>query len=252
MRLDMRRRGEHKATNPAVNLSFKKKFTSVIMGKKKSQSEKKIEVVIVEKEAEVEEDVYEEDELELLQVDLGDMVKLKQILDEAVAASVLEKLDEDYRLDNFKLAVMISACLFAVVAQFAPVPFPDSRPLLGVCCCCYFLLSGLLQLITTFVDKDSILLTKSLENTKNKDLKINGVRVRSQFPRFSEFYTVILEYQGLENSPLVEQRWSVGQFFDKEGFFDEIGLQKEVESLYFRLEQGKYDSKTSAAAKKNQ
>ena len=179
------------------------------------------------------------------------MVKLKQILDESVAATILEKLDEDYRLDNFKLALMITACLFAMVAQFAPIPFPDSRPVLGICCCCYFILSGILQLITTFIDKDSILLTKPLESTKNKDLKTNGVRVRSQFPRFSEWYTVILEYQGVDDSPLVEQKWSVGQFFDKEGFFDEIGLQKEVEALYFRLEQGKYDKK-SEATKKNE
>jgi signal peptidase complex subunit 2 len=147
---------------------------------------------------------------------------------------------------------MICACIFAVIAQFAPVPFPFSRPLLGICCCCYFVLSGVLQLITTFIDKDSILLTKAHATTKNKDLLENGVRVRSDFPRFSEWYTVILEYQGREDSPLVEQRWSVGQFFDKEGMFDEIGLQKEVEKLYFRLEQGKYDNNTAAVDKKNQ
>lgn len=201
-----------------------------------------------------EEEDYEEDELELLQVDLGDMVKLKQILDEAVAAALLDKfLLEDYRLDNIKLAIMITACLFAVVAQFAPLPFPDSRPVLGTCCCCYFILSGILQLITTFIDKDSILLTKPLpaDKTSNKDLQKYGVRVRSQFPRFSEFYTVILEYQGVENPPLVEQRWSVGQFFDKEGMFDEIGLQLEVEALFKRLESGKYDQKGADSKKKD-
>ena len=223
------------------------------MAKKKSQqkeAEPRVEAVQVDENEEGDED-YEEDELELLQVDLGDMVKLKQILDEAVAASILEKLEEDYRLDNFKLAIMVLACLFAVVAQFAPVPFPESRPLLGVCCCCYFILSGVLQLITTFIDMDSILLTKPLASCKNKDLQKHGVRVRTQFPRFSEFYTVILEFQGREDSSLVEQRWSVGQFFDKEGMFDEIGLQNEVEALYLRLEQGKYDKK-SASQKKNE
>merc|ERR1712232_331624 len=105
---------------------------------------------------------YEEDEMELLQVDLGDMVKLKQVLDEAVASVLLEKLDEDYRWDNFKLSIMALACIFAMVAQFAPIPFPESRPILGVCGCAYFFLSGVLQLIATFIDKDSILLTKPL------------------------------------------------------------------------------------------
>ena len=201
-----------------------------------------------------EEEVFEADELELLQVDLGDMVKLKQILDEAVAAVLLDKfLEEDYRLDNIKLSIMVTACLFAMVAQFAPLPFPESRPVLGACCCCYFILSGILQLITTFIDKDSILLTKPLQSTKtsNTTLQKYGVRVRSQFPRFSEFYTITLEFQGMENSPNVEQRWSVGQFFDKEGMFDEIGLQQEIEALFLRLDSGKYDNKSAASKKKD-
>ena len=185
-----------------------------------------------------EDDDYEEDEMELLQVDLGDMVKLKQVLDEAVASVLLEKLDEDYIWDNFKLSIMALACLFAMVAQFAPIPFPESRPLLGVCGCAYFFLSGVLQLIATFIDKDSILLTQPLSpeteagkktSTKNELLKKHGVRVRSSLPRFSEWYTVILEFKMEEGTtPYSEQKWSVGKFFDKEGFFDEIGLMKEV------------------------
>lgn len=203
-------------------------------------------------EEEEEDEEEEEEEMELLQVDLGDMVKLKQILDESVAAALLDKfLEEDYRLDNIKLLIMVVACIFAVIAQFAPIPFPESRPVLGICCCCYFILSGVLQLITTFIDKDSILLTKPLsaEKTKNKDLQTHGVRVRSQFPRFSEFYTIILEYQGREESPSVEQKWSVGQFFDKEGMFDEVGLQMEVEKLFLRLDKGSYDNKGGSAKK---
>jgi len=201
---------------------------------------------------------YEEDELELLQVDLGDMVKLKQVLDEAVASVILEKLDEDYRWDNFKLSIMALACFFAMVAQFAPVPFPDSRPLLGVCGCAYFALSGVLQLIATFIDQDSILLTKPFDpdspsgdgkdgsnkksTTKNELLKKYGVRVRSNLPRFSEWYSVILEFKmdGDMKTPYTEQKWSVGQFFDKEGYFDEFGLMKEVEDLYDRFEGGEY------------
>jgi signal peptidase complex subunit 2 len=219
-------------------------------------------------EEEEEEEDDDEEEIELLQVDVGDMIKLKQILDETVAATVLEKIDEDYVLDNIKLAIMTIACGFAMVAQFAPLPFPESRPIMGLCCICYFLLSGVLQLITTFVDQDSILLTRPLakdgssgagdsmtktnpNDVKNADLFKYGVRVRSQFPRFSEFYTVILEFQGYDGTPSVQQTWSVGQFFDKEGMFDEIGLQLEVERLYHRLEDGDYDTKTTADKKKD-
>jgi signal peptidase complex subunit 2 len=241
------------------------------MAKKKSkntEAEAKHEEPEDEVEDEVEDGDEDEEEIELLQVDVGDMVKVKQILDETVAATILEHLEEDYYLDNIKLAIMTAACAFAMVAQFAPIPFPESRIVLGMCCCCYFILSGVLQLITTFIDQDSILLTQALSKeespkgsddkkkkkpsqVKNKDLLKYGVRVRSQFPRFSEFYTVILEFQGLENSPSVEQKWSVGQFFDKEGMFDEIGLQIEVDKLYQRLEDGDYDRKSATDKKKD-
>jgi signal peptidase complex subunit 2 len=217
---------------------------------KKKQQNKAVETVAAEPVADVDEDNeeeedYEEDEMELLQVDLGDMVKLKQVLDEAVASVIMEKLDEDYRWDNFKLSLMAIACIFAMVAQFAPIPFPESRPLLGVCGCAYFFLSGVLQLIATFIDKDSILLTKPFSDangkTKNELLKKYGVRVRSNLPRFSEWYSVILEFKMEEGlSPYTEQKWSVGKFFDKEGFFDEFGLMKEVDKLYERFEQGDY------------
>ena len=78
------------------------------MGKKKSQQQKDAvkvvaEAVKIEKEEEEDDaddgEEYEEDELELLQVDLGDMIKLKQILDESVAAAVLKHIEEDYAWD---------------------------------------------------------------------------------------------------------------------------------------------------------
>lgn len=242
------------------------------MGRKKQKEP--VEEVESEPEEEEDED-EEEEEMELLQVDVGDMIKVKQILDETVAATVLEQIDEDYQFDNFKLLLMTIACIFAVIAQFAPLPFPDSRIIIGLCCATYFALSGILQLITTFIDQDCILLTKPLpkEGKKNddggfnedtgkkifrkdpKDIKSKeifqyGIRVRSQFPRFSEWYTVILEFEKLPNTPRVEQRWSVGQFFDKEGMFDEIGLQLEVEKLYRRLEDADYEKEKNAAEKK--
>jgi signal peptidase complex subunit 2 len=230
-----------------------------------------LSAVPVEQYNEDEDEVEEEMVMELLQVDVGDVVKLKQILDETVASTVLGHWKEDYRWDNCKLAIMAAACAFAMVAQFAPIPFPESRPLLGVCCCLYFAFSGILQFITTFIDKDCILLTKPLvpvvETTKktktkkteegeeegqnnNALLAKHGLRVRTNLPRFSEYYSVILEFQNLEGSPRVEQTWSVGQFFDVEGMFDEVGLVQAVEELYKRLEAGKYDDASSDAADK--
>jgi hypothetical protein len=55
----------------------------------------------------------------------------------------------------------------------------------------------------------------------------------------------------MENSPFTQKSWSVGQFFDKEGMFDEYGLQYEVEALYRKFESGKFDTEDSVKAKKD-
>jgi signal peptidase complex subunit 2 len=238
----------------------------------------------------------EEEEYELLQVDLGDMVKVKQILDECVAAVVLEYLPENTAWDNCKLGIMFAACCFAAVAQLNTSTFPHNRLLLGICGVMYFTLSTLLQFITTFIDQETIVWTDALtdqnavRNTnnsllgpnsyyslymmkhhqsgtpqplKNRIFRQHGVRVRTSLPRFSEFYTVTLEFHvpkrakpadakdGKHKKLKVSQTWSIGQFFDATGYFDEMGLAREIEALLLqRLEQQKYDDDDAAAKKK--
>ena len=230
------------------------------MAKKNKQSAA-AEAAAKKKEEEEEEAIIEE-EMELLQVDVGDIIKVKQILDETVAGTIVSnedlsahgekvQLEEEYGHDNLKLLLMATACIFAAVAQFGLASdFPKNRLWLGVCCASYFCISGILQLIMTFVDKDCIMMTKPLSDKEviklvkgggNKEMDKYGLRVRSQFPRFSEYYTVILEFQGKEKTEFVKGTWSVGQFFDVDGYFDEEGLMIEVEKLYRRFEAGKFD-----------
>lgn len=207
-----------------------------------------------ENEEESEDEGEDDEEVELLQVEVGDIIKLKQVLDEAVVETFLESsensnldFEEDQYWDNIKLTLMALSCIFAALAQFSPIPFPDSRPLLAVCCVAYFSLSGILQLIATFVDKDAILVTTPVKGDnndrakKNPELSKYGLRVRSCLPKYDEYYTVVIQFQGLENSPFVTKTWSVGKFFDVDGMFYEVGLMEQVEKLYKRFENGKYD-----------
>jgi signal peptidase complex subunit 2 len=241
------------------------------------------------------EEMEEDEEYELLQVDLGDMVKVKQILDECVAAVVLEYLPENTAWDNCKLGIMFAACCFAAVAQLNTSTFPHNRWLLGICGVMYFTLSTLLQFITTFIDQDTIVWTNALtdqnavrsSNTrllgpnsyyslymmkhhqsgtpqplKNPIFRQHGVRVRSSLPRFSEFYSVTLELHVPKGKPAdakdgkqkrikVSHTWSIGQFFDGTGYFDEMGLAQEIEALLLlRLEQQQYDADDTAAKNK--
>jgi signal peptidase complex subunit 2 len=214
----------------------------------------------------------EEEELELLQVDTGDMVKVKQILDEAVSAALLEQSDcrENTAWDNLKLTVMFVSCLCAAAAQFVPIPFPESRPVLGACCAAYFVLSGTLQLLTTLVDRDTVLWTLPVAavaaadggsgGAKNRDMSKYGLRVYSSLPRFSEWYTVGIQFhlpgkeakEGKKKASFVEQTWSLGQFFDKEGYFDEAGLTEQIDKLYNRFCDGKYDTVSQKDKKKKE
>lgn len=247
-----------------------------------------------EDEDEEDEDVEGEDdeeEIELLKVETGDVVKVKQVLDESVAGTFLDVcfIRENHFMDNLKLSVMTIACAFASVAQFAPFNFPDSRIVLGSCCILYFVFSGVLQIITTFFDKDAIMITKPVKKEemqqdfeakkkrlleeqqheakksggdlrgKNKDDAIvvdpppsisnsdmykYGLRIRTALPRYSQYYTVVIQFQNREDSPFVQQTWSVGQFFDKEGTFDEMGVMEEIEILFKRFAAGKYDKES--------
>lgn len=249
------------------------------MAKKNKKSDVAGEVAATKhdevKKADDEAEEEEEIEVELLQVDVGDIIKVKQILDETVAGTFTTEdvsahgqsvqLEEDYSHENIKLFLMALACGFAAVAQFGlATDFPKNRLWLGICCASYFCISGILQLIMTFIDKDCIMITKPLHDPDavklvkkggNKLMDKYGIRVRSQFPRFSEFYTVILEFQGKDPpSEFVSQSWSVGNFFDVDGFFDEEGLMLEVEKLYRRFEAGKFDQpdgKKANAKKEN-
>jgi len=209
----------------------------------------------VESEGEESEEEEDDEEVELLQVEVGDIIKLKQVLDEAVVEAFLASnensnldFEEDQYWDNIKLTLMTLSCIFAALAQFSPIPFPESRPLLALCCVAYFSLSGILQFIATFIDKDAILVTTPLSLSKdnervkkNDKLSQHGLRVRSCLPKYDEYYTVVIQFQGVENSPFVTKTWSVGKFFDVDGMFYELGLKENVEKLYKRFENGKFD-----------
>ena len=238
---------------------------------KQPVNEKKAVKKEEKEEEEEEEDIEVEEEMELLQVDVGDIIKVKQILDETVAGTMISndisahggivRIREAYGHDNMKLLLMALACCFAAVAQFGLTnDFPKNRIWLGVCCGSYFCISGILQLIMTFIDKDCIMRIQPLSDPEaiklvkkggNKYLGKYGIRVRTQFPRFSEFYSVILEFNG-KNPPTgyVKQTWSVGQFFDVDGHFDEEGLMLEIEKLYRRFEAGNFDKPNDVGGSK--
>ncbi len=94
-------------------------------------------------------------------IETGDILKVKQVLDDATIEALAKAgYEVNYSWDNFKILLMFLACGFALLGQFYPMPFPSSRLLLGGCVAAYATISGVLQYIVIFVDRDTIALTK--------------------------------------------------------------------------------------------
>lgn len=167
-------------------------------------------------------------------IETGDSVKVKQVLDDATVEGI-EKVGytPNYSWENLKLFLMFLSCVFAMVAQFYPMPFPQSRPLLGICCAAYFVLSSVLQLMITFIDQDTIIITKQHAETGLV------LRIRTSFARFQEHFTLII--QGKDpKSPCTTAQMYVGRYFTAKGEFDEDGYCQDLQKTIKRYEQKLY------------
>lgn len=182
-------------------------------------------------------------------IETGDSIKVKQVLDDATVEAVQDMgYLPDYKLENLKLLLMLLSCLFAMTAQFYPIPFPSSRPLLGVCCASYGLLSLVLQFIITYIDGDTILQTKKGDKAGQMEL-----RVRTSFPRFQEEFTLIVQNRNYIAPPAKEAeafpkdqkqgvisavRMYVGRYFTDNGEFAEARFHADVKAHIAKLERG--------------
>lgn len=179
-------------------------------------------------------------------IETGDSIKVKQVLDDATVEAVTNVcgITPDYAQENFKLFLMFLSCLFAMTAQFYPIPFPKSRPLLGVCCASYGILSMVLQFIITYIDKDTILQTKTSEKYPVE------LRIRTSFPRFQEEFILTVQKRHYispkdasqeaksKQSDISTVRMYVGRYFTDQGEFDEARFHYDVKTHIDKLLKG--------------
>lgn len=221
----------------------------------KKNSDEKEEEDVDEEEEEVEVEVEEVEEVVYVieevssenprTIETGDSVKVKQVFDDSTIECLNEKTEYpvDYGPENIKMILMFVSCLFAMIAQFYPIPFPESRPLLGVCCAGYFILSGVLQFIITVIDVDLVATTLA-KKTKDAN-KFPPLMIRTRFEKYQEWLYVIIHYASDKNDEKVNDKIStgkmyVGKYFTEEGEFLENIYHRDLITHIKRFEEGKY------------
>ena len=166
-------------------------------------------------------------EAHVQQITTGDTNAVKNLLDDMAVNYMQDKAGylEDKHPGNIRLVLMVASVAVACIAQFyekidTSWAFPANRGLLFLCVSLYFILSTVLQYILSFVDFDIIhyALPKQVRassspkpppplphysiqyihvafvDLQNKPVKDCGVIMRTRFPRFSEFFTIMFEW----------------------------------------------------------
>ncbi|CAM9801253.1 unnamed protein product [Heterosigma akashiwo] len=169
-------------------------------------------------------------------IDTGDFMKVKQTLDDSLTEHLKDDLGfkENTALGNVKLLLMFASCCFALAAQFWPVDFPESRPVLFLCCASYFILSGVIQFIMSFIEVDMIFQT----------LPGNGcpkLRICTNFPRFQTDYEIRIQEDAKGTKNVATTKLFIGKVFTKKGEFWEEGFRDEVTNAIEKFKSKKYD-----------
>lgn len=174
-------------------------------------------------------------------IETGDSVKVKQVLDDAIMGAIQDMgYAINYRSDNLKLLFMFLSCIAAMIAQFYPVPFPENRMALGLCCGSYFVMSCALQYIVSFIDQDTIAITHSFDD--NEDT-VNKLKFRTDFPRFQDVYTFTVEELEKKDATTVNStigEMHVGKYFTEAGEFDEVGFVLDVNKVVKKFQDRRY------------
>ncbi len=217
------------------------------------------------------------EEVTLRNIETGDTMKVKQVLDESIVLAMEDlRYTVNYNTENIKLILMALACVMALGAQFHPGKFPENRFIIGAFVCSYFALSGILQLIESFVEGDRLLRTarstiyekSSVENEDGKDknskdkdskdstskveakekldlVKRSAIDIHTIFEKYSEWYKILLIGAGVSpNDESVKQivrgDFYVGKYFTAMGDFDEKRFHTDVKAHFTRFESEKY------------
>jgi len=183
---------------------------------------------------------------------LGDSGTMKRLMDDAAINVMLDNEDglgyeEDTSLSNLKLVIGFASVGASLVSHAYPATFPKNWWVLLWCVTFYFVGSGILQFMLSFMELESILLVSGKKDAQGR--RRSGLNMHSHFPRFQEMYTLGVtmlpkgslslafapQFNPAETGPHNRQ-WSVAEFFDENEIFHEESFEREVKAFLLEYE----------------
>jgi len=179
--------------------------------------------------------------MENIKVNLDDVNALKRTLDDSAVDFFLTEGDyvEDLRISNWKLRINILCVSIAIISHFysyliSEIPtfskiLPSNNTILLICCVSYFFLfTGVLQYISFFIERDTILFTLP----KSLGKKTVSVQVSSNMPRFYYHYSLSIRPSDQRNKNISQEITKpVGSWFSSDGVFHEEIFINDLKSL---------------------
>jgi len=155
-------------------------------------------------------------------VDVWDSAATKNALDDAIKKVMTDDFncDEDHSLMNGRLVLSAIGVGFAGYACLWDYlhPFPESRPVLIICACSYFVLMGILTLYIMYKEKGIFYI--GLEKDKAGVDPPNVWTFTSEQKKYDDIFELSIQYKsGTGTGQFREStvKESVTKFFDEKG-----------------------------------
>lgn len=164
----------------------------------------------------------------------------KHAVDDTVKAALLKKpnIRESFTIIDGRLFICALAVGVALVAlgYDYKFPFPQSRQVLIVCVCSYFVLMGVLTLYTTFIEKGIFAVAVQDDGATKRTWQAS-----SDMKKYDDKYALTLSVKdgkGIREATITK---SIASFIDVNGVICQDNITNELSRLYNSINSEKKD-----------